>query len=198
MPTPAGYVNYSIEMLAVGDPEPWVVTFATTAELSSIPAETHADRMFAAVQQNIMPRAWDGMSLSRVVARVGQDGGDDVIAESTLGPVAGGLAGGFLPQNSALLVRKVSGLGGRRNRGRSYWPGLLRDGDVSNVGQLEAGVRADLQGRMDDFMDSLLATDPGPALQPVILHRTGVLAPTPFSQYVVEPTVATQRNRLRR
>lgn len=198
MPTPVGFVSYSIELVAEGDDEAYVVTWATESQMGTIPGVTHASRIHAAFETSFMPRMWDGVTLSRVVARVGQDGGDDLIFEDDRPPVDGSRSGNFLPQNTATLIRKISGLGGRRNQGRSYVPYIIQSAGASNIGEILSAELAGAQNAADAFMASVLNEDPGPPLQPVILHRTGSPVPTPFEQFVVDSQLATQRNRLRK
>jgi hypothetical protein len=105
-----------------------------------------------------------------------------------------GTGSGVTP-NVALLVQKVTALGGRAGRGRLYLPGLAEShfdegGNVSGTvvtgvtGAFEA-LRADLESKQ---------------LSPVLLHGEGspITTPTPITEFVASGTGATQRRRLRR
>lgn len=134
----------------------------------------------------------DAYTYRGVVLRVGQDGGPPVIAEFTANS-PGTLAVGPPPQNVAVLVRKSTGLGGRRGRGRMFLPPFCvgEEGIAAN-GILDGTTRSTLQTNVDAWFDGLAA---------VLLHDsqpTPVPAPTPITGFTVDLTVATQRRRLRR
>ncbi len=103
-----------------------------------------------------------------------------------------------LPQNSALLVRKITNRGGRRGRGRMFFPYLLAEGNVNEVGDFATVPRNTLQAVLDQVLTDLQAIGAGP----VLLHEsTGVTAPgspDPIVSLVVDGRIATQRRRLRR
>lgn len=107
----------------------------------------------------------------------------------------GGAAGVSDSPNVAMLVRKQSLLGGRRNRGRMYIPGVSQS-DVGEDGTLVGASLIAFQTAMDDFLTEIEAT----GCTPVLLHSEslGVLAPTPMTSFSVQSLVATQRRRLRR
>lgn len=105
---------------------------------------------------------------------------------------AGDRSGALAPPNTCLLIKLTTGLRGRANRGRNYWPGQLNDGDVGDDGTIEASRLADLQATFGDFINQLVTA--GWAM--TILHRDGSPAST-VTGGEVEPKVATQRRRLR-
>lgn len=127
-----------------------------------------------------------------VVARIGQDGGPPVIAESPAN-IPGTLANDPPPQNVAVLVRKSTTLGGRRGRGRMYLPPFgIGEAGVAANGVYISPTRENLQANIDAWFDGLA---------PVLLHDsepTPVPDPTPITAFTVDMTVATQRRRLRR
>lgn len=97
------------------------------------------------------------------------------------------------PPSVTTLVRKVTGLRGRANRGRNYWPGLLTENDVSDEGDINPIKVDDIQDRIVGIGEVLFTA----GYTPVILHTSPALAPTPVTNIVVEAKVATQRRRLR-
>lgn len=126
-------------------------------------------------------------------------------------PVSGATGPTSLSPGSAILIEKQSDLGGRRGRGRMYWPGVF-EGWVDDAGRYVTGVQAQIQG----FANDLLA-DLNGVLQPMyLLHSPaytweiqggqprrvyGSLAsagmPTEVTALAVDPVIATQRRRLR-
>jgi hypothetical protein len=105
--------------------------------------------------------------------------------------VAGNTGAQVTPQ-VAVLVRKRSLLGGRKNRGRFYLPGLI-EGGVNEGGLLSEATYTAWQSAASAFLTALDTA--GHAM--VILHNA-VGAPTPVSALVLDTKVATQRRRLRR
>lgn len=123
------------------------------------------------------------------------------------GEVPAGLAGtGSItspPPNAAVLCT-YSGIGkGPRNRGRSYWPGMVQENAVDERGIITPVNVTGLQTRIDDFFTDVLAVD-GVLYQSIAQSitedsETPPILPWPqvFSR-VVQPVMATQRRRLRR
>jgi hypothetical protein len=93
---------------------------------------------------------------------------------------------------SALLVQKRTAGGGRRNRGRMYYP--LTENDVTTGGGILSTSLPAFQTGFTDFQGDLAAAD----LPMVILHNTSTPAPTTVTVLSVQPRAATQRRRLRR
>lgn len=109
----------------------------------------------------------------------------------SLGGTASG--SGVVP-NAALLVRKLTNMGGRQGRGRMYVPGFTEQ-DVSSSGTIGGAYLANVQGHADTTFDDLVAA----LLIPVLFHDAAapVTTPTTLVQYTVDATMATQRRRLR-
>lgn len=205
MPTPVGFVDYALQMDAVGDPEPWFVTWGCATDLANFSAVEHCNDAFASFVTPFDDHMGDFITFTKVIGRFGQDGGPDLIVESDLVPSLGQSPQTYLPQNSAVLIKKNTGLGGRRNRGRMFVPGLAGEASVSNLGVVVESTRLIWQGVADAFLAALEATNGGivPSQPMQVLHTpdpiTGVApAPTPVSSLTVASTIATQRRRLRR
>lgn len=98
-----------------------------------------------------------------------------------------------LPHNCAALVRKVTGLSGRKNTGRWYLPaGYLNESQVSPAGVIDGADYTSLQDRIDEFLTNLGTAD----LVPTVLHSDGSPS-TPITSMVLDTQIATQRRRLR-
>lgn len=98
-----------------------------------------------------------------------------------------------LPSNCALLVRKLTALGGRKNKGRFYFPSCyLFEANVDQRGVIAGTQLTALQTAFSNFHASLILND----VQPVLLHD-GPEVPTNITQLAVQPTIATQRRRMR-
>lgn len=99
-----------------------------------------------------------------------------------------------LPNNCAVLVRKRTDLGGRRNRGRMYFPPfMIGEGDVNQNGRIDAADVTAFQAVCTDLFDTLVSNN----LQPVVWHENGG-AGTQVTSFLVQPVIATQRTRMRR
>lgn len=112
-------------------------------------------------------------------------------------PYVGGNNFPMPPPNVATLVRKVTSGRGRRAQGRMFLPGLVSETDIDNAGFIDPTARATLQGRLDDWLDALLA----PGFQMAILHgsegETPAGPPNIVTGLALQPKVASQRRRLR-
>lgn len=137
----------------------------------------------------------------------GGDGTDVPILVFAAGAASPGTrAGEFAPPNVALLVRKRTALGGKKNRGRSYIPFILAVSEATENGAVAPGSIAALQGACTTFL-AQLTTD----VTPMVIENKTFNTPLPphhvtfiggsnaqVTSYVVEPIIATQRRRLNR
>ena len=112
--------------------------------------------------------------------------------DRVLAPENGTVSGDPMTPQVAYLVKKLTALGGRRNRGRFYLPGVV-ESKVDGAGNVLGAFQTTIQTSMDDFMTDTGAADIGV----VILHSDGG-TPTDVTSLQVEPKVATQRRRLKR
>jgi hypothetical protein len=123
----------------------------------------------------------------------------------------GTLAGDNISPNVALLIKKITLLGGRRGQGRMFQPGLS-EGIVDHDGGLNAAFVIAADGRYLAFLNALTAEN----VPMVVLHNLpfvwvlnengqprrqevagAIPAPTVVQDLRVDPTAATQRRRLR-
>lgn len=105
----------------------------------------------------------------------------------------GSLSAAPMSPNVALLVRKLTGSRGRKNRGRNYFPGMIYESDVDGAGVINPVQVGGFQGFFDNWYSALVALE----FEPYILHNDET-PPTPVLQFEVDGVVATQRRRLRR
>lgn len=94
----------------------------------------------------------------------------------------------------AALYKLVSGVPGRANRGRVYFPGVLTDDQVRDDGSITPARLGQLEGLIAQ-LDSALAAADSPDW--VILHSTA-LAPTLVTGRSFQGQTATIRRRNRR
>lgn len=130
---------------------------------------------------------------------IGNDGPPIVGTYITSVPGTGG-SNATLPQNCSLIVKKTTGFGGRKFRGRFYMPPIsLAEADVNNVGMIDSGVAAAIQGYVDAWIsDTLSALGVICGTTAVfLLHSSASPVPTEVTGIQVENQIATQRRRLR-
>jgi hypothetical protein len=98
-----------------------------------------------------------------------------------------------LPPNCAILVRKVTGLGGRANRGRFYVPFACDETGVAQNGTIDGAVVTATQSAMDGLLADL-----DTAGVPMCILHTGAGVPARVVSGTVDTLIATQRRRLGR
>jgi len=97
------------------------------------------------------------------------------------------------PINTAWIWRKNTATGGRRNRGRMYWPcARLGETAIDAAGTI---TPANVSAEQDDANAFRLALG-GNGLKPVLQHSDGGPS-TVVTSFAVENIVATQRRRMR-
>ena len=118
--------------------------------------------------------------------------GEPVLGEA-LSNITGTQSLDSIPANTAILVKKVTAAGGRRNRGRMFLPAVaLQGSDVLPSGFLAAGEQAARQVQVGLAEAAMIADD----CFPVLLHSDGG-TPTAIVDLAVASQVATQRRRMR-
>ena len=131
---------------------------------------------------------------------IGQDGADPLVVDGVPQDAVGGDSSETLPPNCAYLVRKKTGLGGRRGRGRFYVP-CPDETQVDRNGAIAGAWLTAIQTNLDDMMEAWGTTAGLGFVTPVILHRSegeGIEpAPTVVTLLEVDGHIATQRRRLR-
>jgi hypothetical protein len=199
---PPGFAAASIQFRHENDPEPWYVTMGLDISDAGGATDAIALKVMDGWDDNIMPQYSNQVSITGVDLVIGQDGPDPVrtfLATTSLRN--GSETGQKLPQNCAMLVRKNTALGGRRNRGRMFVPGILNEASVTATGIIDPSSLAILQGQQALFL-AYLASAGGslPAIPMVLLHSTGlspVPDPTPVTSLTIDNVISTQRRRLR-
>lgn len=150
---------------------------------------------------NAFEGEWDDFMSSAVsflptIVRVGQDGGDPVTITSTVAVSQGASGSTYFPPNTAMLIKKQTAAGGRRNRGRMFMPFVVPESGADNSGQIDPAFLSGRQAAATAWLGSLTTiTNVG---NMVILHSEGPSTPTTVTGLSVDPLLATQRKRMRR
>lgn len=193
---PVGFANFVVNYTMAGDTEAmqtsWGVDVSDAGGAYDDVLEYLADGY---------ANAWQAETSDQTVIgpyrlEVGQDGGDPITVEYGA-TTTGSNNDEPLPPNCALLIRKASALGGRRNRGRAYFPGLALKPSSSPAGVLDPAAVTALQGDADEWWTLAATAGPPEVSGLVILHSEAPFTPTPITSLDVQDKIATQRRRLR-
>lgn len=180
-----------IDTLSPGSPA--LVTFGVH-NLSPIPSAETAAVNVADTLTNVpgFTNFLDSnVSIAEVTAYYNNGGADLAVYTEPVG-VPGTTSGTGTPPQVALLIRKETGLAGRRNRGRMFVP-QPGNNNVGEDGLVNPTPLATYQTAADAFLADLETN----LVPMVLLHEDSGIAPTPVSALVVSNVVATQRRRLR-
>lgn len=191
MTVPIGYVDAWLKFTLAGDPEPMFTALGygiTTPPFSPADAQSLIFGMAATIQ----PIVSHNFVLAGGQVKVGNDGGDILFDVGLSG--SGGASAESVPNNTAILVRKSTGLGGRRGRGRMFIPGPSRD-QIEATGAMSGAYRTSWQNAVDGLLD--FATLDANVDRAVLFHQTAPFVPTEIVSLTVEQRVATQRRRMR-
>lgn len=137
-----------------------------------------------------MANVSSAINLDRVEVKFGPDA-TGPSGDATSGTAGGGTGLAVTPQ-VAWLVRKNTGLGGRKGRGRMYLPGL-EEGNVNSGGNIDATVLSNAQTDLDTILSGLATLN-----LPMHLLHGDATPPTEVTSLVAQAQVGTQRRRNRR
>lgn len=192
MPTiPAlhGLARWQLKMS--GETNPWFVTTGFYAS-NVLNAETFLGVMATSWEANLKASTTSDMTLVETSATY-NDGTNIFDLENAVA-VAGTGGTGVAPPNVALLVRKNTVYGGRKYRGRMFWPGILTGSEINPDGTIASATVTALQTHFNALYADCAA---GAGSRMQLLHNDGTTAPTDLASFTVQPVCATQRRRLR-
>lgn len=190
---PPGFAETWCRFDLPGDAEPMFISLGldlASGETPSLATTNNFDSVWQTNLDNVLSSSY---SVGPGFTLWGQDGGD-IRIDATNTPEQGDQAGNPLPPNCAVLVQKRTALGGRRNRGRFYVPGIP-EGNVDEVGTIAGATLSTWQTIVNDILSTFVALLTVDAC--VLLHNTAPFAPTPITDLEVAAKIATQRRRLR-
>lgn len=208
MTIPDGFTQITVDFTGSMLPHGAAVVFGTERNIELTAAE-HATAAHDALADAFAADLSSAVSMSGASCKFGPDE-TGAIGLSTGISRAGTAAGTVLPPSCAYLLTKVTGLGGRRGRGRMFLPGVL-EGNCNNSGLIDSGVQSTITGHGTSFLNAMdvlgiavyLLHDPSTEWvlingQPRRVPIAGdPPAPTLVTSLVCDDTVSTQRRRLR-
>lgn len=192
---PVTGIQAAMRWQLVNDTEPMIVTLGLVDDtLARTPAQNAADFEAAVVAGGFTAAADMLVGYSRLPNQVTTYLPSGPVTIESGVNVAGTLVGNPLPNNCAVLVRKNTALGGRRNRGRFYLPPYRFGEDVvAGNGVIQPANVATLQNELATFILELNARN----FSPVVWHSDGG-GGTEILNLTVQNIIATQRTRMRR
>lgn len=188
---PPGYMNLVISGSFDGSERPWAMSCGY-----SIEAFDTSD--VSDIAQNIEDSDWLGnassdLNVSEVDAVIGTSDPSAPVHYTAGVSGAGGGGAGTSP-NVAYLVRKSTLAGGRKGRGRTYFPGVTEAslGDGGTVIEGDGSLRAGLEGFWNDITSGV------ESITGIYLLHGSEFSPSEITGWSLDGRVATQRRRLRK
>jgi len=187
---PTGYANILIPHKHSGSARSAAITFGVENVGAFATPAAVADAVWNAWEPEVTVAVDSAVTIGPPIATVNY-GGVPVTGSGTSSTV-GGTGLDSIPGNGALLVQKLSILGGRQNRGRFFMPWCLQEANVDELGGIAGGTVSDYQDIFDNVLTALATED-----VPMVVLHTGAGTPATVSQLVVQSTIGTQRRRIR-
>lgn len=188
---PQGYSQVNVIMGGAGLPNGAQWTFGVRNNLETDPTSI-ANAIAAQISAStLMTNFTNAVTINSI--RVKNGPGEDGPFSEVAAVIPGTVSGSVVPPNTSLLVKKVTGQGGRRGQGRMFLPGL-DESEVDGTGTVGSSRRTAVGTDLNALLLSLSGAD----LDMVVLHGDPGFAPLDVTALVVQTKVATQRRRLRR
>lgn len=193
---PTGFSQVTLRWRAIGAIRDAVITYGIDSVLTPVP-------LTIATDINAFMKGGNQLGVAANLGTPWQYRGVHVTTMLGDGPASvdipeainGSLSQDTPPPNFSVLVRKITTLGGKQNRGRFYVPPVnIAEGSITSLGELNTGARTAQQNIWDSHLSQLALND----YPMVLLHSAEGVAPSPVAGLVVEARGATQRRRLRR
>jgi hypothetical protein len=186
---PSGFGQVNLRFRGAGYPTGAEVTFGIQVLTAGDPTDV-GEAIRTLWGTELQERTPVQVTLNTILVKFGPNDTGPFV-EIGVGQGGGGSAGNVNP-NMAILITKVTALGGRANRGRWYYP--VAEDQVANAGILNPAEVTEMNTQVAAFLAGLTAGD----TPMVVLHNDPLTAPTTVTGMLVQGTTATQRRRLRR
>ena len=190
-PIPNGFAVVSISGTVDGSDRGWQISHAF--EIAGF-ASTDLESIAGAIStSDYMGNAASDVSATLLDVAVGSTNPAEPY-HFTRGLDASGGGGSPSGPQVSYLVTKLTALGGRRNRGRTFFPGVT-EASIGNGGQVIEGDGS-LRNGLENFWGDVFDSSEN-FTEPVLLH-TDDGTPTPVLSWSLSNVVATQRRRVRK
>lgn len=188
---PVNFAQVNIVFAGDGVPSGAEVTFGVNLDGGATSLADVADAVQTSYQTRLMSLVNSRVHVSEYMVKAGPSstGATYILTAHDVGTTDLGA----LPSSLALLVRKQTAGGGRKSRGRFFWP-VLGETLIGDGGIISPTALANLQTGFNGFLADLVTADAAMCL----LHADALTAPTPVTALSVQTICATQRRRMRR
>lgn len=186
---PDGFGEARIEWVVPGTAGPGLTVLGFEDGTPATAADAVALQIRDDMRDDICPQMANAYFLSTVTVNINRGG--TIEQGLATGLDNGSLTGAACTPNVSFLIRKRTGLAGRKYRGRWYLPGVVET-DVDAAGLISSTRQNALQLAVNAFK-----TDMGAATHELVLLHSDATVPTAITSLPVEQQVATQRRRLR-
>jgi hypothetical protein len=202
MNVPLNYGPFAHKLLMQGDAEPMFVTGALKLiDTDQVAVQAVCQALHDFFRQLVIGACGGTMQTTGTELKI-KIGEPDVYRQAVVfGVQSGGLSGNNLPSNSAYLVRKETGLGGKTNAGRFFLPGVPvvivnQNGDIpqENVNGVQTALNTYFNGVTTQLNVAEYALLHGSRANGTIPGGP----PTKVTSLQVQNKIATQRQRMRR
>lgn len=193
MPIQNGFVDVAYGIKLGTDPELMFVTHAWSYA-GAVPTVEECEGHYGRFTNRIRTCYSSAFTFPECRFTFGTPTGNVPIVVNPDVPVVGNRAAiDTLPNNCALIVRKATALGGRKNRGRLFFPSPA-EVNVGSEGNANSTERVLYQTAVDNWQaDEATAA----IFDPVLLHSDGITTPTTVVGWQVQTKIGTQRRRMR-
>jgi len=192
IPQDYGNAQFVYQVTGITRPMTWALGFKNEA---SEPAQACATFIRVIMEGNAMAAAGNmgnKWTFVKVLATTNSLAG--LVTGESPSNRAGTSSAGRPPCNGAVLVRKVTGLGGRTRRGRLFHPvTFLDEAAIDEAGNIAGASVTTVQG----WFDSLRTAMETAGFPIYLLHENPAATPTLVSNLLVQGQLATQRRRMR-
>ena len=186
---PVGYGQANLKFGGAGYPSGAECTWGFKNDAASS-ASVLADLIGTMWDDSLQSMTPDAVTLDSVLVKLGPNATGE-FAEVAVAIAGTDDAGDVVP-NMCALVRKNTALGGRRGRGRLYWP--IGEATVGDGGALSGTYVTNSTTNWNLFLTSLATNE----IPMYLLHNASLPAPTAVNSMSTQAVAATQRRRLRR
>jgi hypothetical protein len=194
MEIPEGYTNCRFIFTVTGVTDPMGMSLGvqglpgrTALEIAGSMYDLWEDVFLATSASMLTGWTFVGVSATQTLAGV-------PVVREKIAPIDGTGPDKGLIVNSALLVRKNTAAGGRKNRGRMYVPPFnVEEDSVTVSGSFDSGFVTAQTGGWNALHIALVDDD----IPPWLFHSDPADEPTPITSFTAQSVAATQRRRMR-
>lgn len=187
MRIPVGYAHVSHVFVGGAVPQGAIVTYGIA--WPAVDPVTDATIVHGLFGGEFLPLLNNSVTLAKTVIKQGPVATGPTYEHTD--PIEGDQSGEPEPPQVCYLMKKRTALGGRLNRGRFYLPGT-QTSHVDLDGTVDGGQLGALTTAALNLLAGLALAD-----MPMVVLHGGTSLPTPVTQLLADPKVATQRGRLR-